>query len=57
MAHPRPPQPDNVPMQGDGDRFKGANPWSGPYLVVGVLVVLLAVVAFFVIGTLTGTGS
>lgn len=54
MSDPRPPQPDDVPMQGDRDLFKGANPWSGPYLVLVILGVVVAVFAVFLVAALFG---
>ena len=49
---PRPPQPEDVPMDGDGKPFRGANPWSGPYLVLAVIAVAGLVVVGLLVAVL-----
>ena len=49
---PRPPQPKDVPMDGDEKAFKGANPWSGPYLVLAVIAVAGLVVVGLIVAVL-----
>jgi len=46
---PRPPQPEDVPMDGDGRAFKAANPWSGPYLVLAIIIIVGLVVVGLVV--------
>ena len=49
---PRPPQPEDVPMDGDEKAFRGANPWSGPYLVLAVIAVAGLVVVGLIVAVL-----
>ncbi len=57
MPDPRPPQPEDVPMQGESETWKGTNPWSGPYLVLAILGLGLVVLAVFLVGPLLGLGG
>lgn len=41
----RPPQKDDhIPTRGEDQPFQGTNPWSGPYLVLAILVLAGVVV-------------
>jgi len=43
------PQPNDVPTDGQNEAFHGTNPWSGPYLVLAIIVPVLLGIAGIVI--------
>jgi hypothetical protein len=40
----RPPMPSDFPTDGDNETFHGTNPWSGPYLVLGIVIGAIVVI-------------
>jgi hypothetical protein len=49
-----PPQPDDTPTRDERQPFHGTNPWSGPYFVLAVIGVTLALIAGILIAFLIG---
>jgi hypothetical protein len=36
--------PSDFPTDGDNETFHGTNPWSGPYLVLGIVIGAIVVI-------------
>lgn len=52
----RPPQDTDMPTEGDGKTFRGANPWSGPagLVVVGLIVAMVVIGLIVAAATMAG---